>query len=261
MLKPRFLPALLLPLALFASQAYATTWFPKEFVCPIDNQKNTFMVVGSYGSYIYSWPSKYQWLFWPKTDSPTFYFCKKCHLATYMWDYEKLPKEKIEAIKMVLEGIKYTNQFTDYLKTPVNDRLDVMEKVYSVLDKDDDWWCEFYRVRGYHYDRAGDKEKAAEYRKKALGLAAKLMKDGRSATPKKELLYIAGAMKHFIGDDSGAIAELETALKTKFESSKLKPEELENAEKNMNERITDYIAKIRSEKDKPRLLFDSENSD
>jgi hypothetical protein len=49
--------------ALLSSSIFATTWFPKDFECPIDKEKNTFLVIGSYGSYIYSWESKYQWLF------------------------------------------------------------------------------------------------------------------------------------------------------------------------------------------------------
>ncbi len=35
---------------------FATTWFPEEFTCPVDKEKNTFMVIGSYGNYIYSRP-------------------------------------------------------------------------------------------------------------------------------------------------------------------------------------------------------------
>lgn len=60
----------------FCISAFAITWFPQEFTCPIDKEKNTFQVVGSFGSYIYSYPSKYQFLFFPRTDSPTF-LCAK----------------------------------------------------------------------------------------------------------------------------------------------------------------------------------------
>src|SRR4051812_24857599 len=107
-----FMP--LLFVVFFVSQLFAITWFPQEFTCPIDNEKNTFMVVGSYGSYIYSYPSKYQWLFFPQTDSPTYYICKKCHLTTYMWDFDKLPKEKLAAIRKVLTDVKVSKAFKDY---------------------------------------------------------------------------------------------------------------------------------------------------
>ena len=83
------------------------TWAEKEFTCPIDNQKNTFMVIASYGSYIYNYPSKYQWLFFPYTSGNNFYMCKKCHLTTYMWDFDKLPVNKIPALRKALEELKF----------------------------------------------------------------------------------------------------------------------------------------------------------
>ena len=67
----RRLLTLLFVNALLAGSAFATTWFPKDFTCPIDGEKNTFQVIGSYGTYIYWWPEKYQWLFWPRTARPS----------------------------------------------------------------------------------------------------------------------------------------------------------------------------------------------
>lgn len=134
--------------------ALAITWFSKEFTCPIDNEKNTFLVVGSYGSYIYSYPSKYQWLFFPYTDSPTYYICKKCHLTTYMWDFDKLPKEKIPELSKLLADVEVSKNYKkQYTEIPVTERLEIMEKVYGVLNKDKYWWEQFYRVKGYHYGK------------------------------------------------------------------------------------------------------------
>lgn len=240
--------------------AFATTWSPQEFTCPIDNEKNTFQVVMSYGSYIYSWPSKYQWLFWPSTDSPTFYMCKKCHLATYMWDFDKLPKDKLVEIKKVLAGIKVSKQFKEYNEIPITERLEVMEKVYSVLNKDEAWWENFYRLKGYHYGKDGDTAKAAEARTRSLDLLKKKLADDKDTSSKKLLLYISGAMRHFIGDDAGAISDLEKALKTAYTEKDGKPDAMKNAEAALNERINDYLARIRSEKDKPRM-FDRYSAD
>ncbi len=237
-----------------AGSASAITWFPQEFTCPIDNEKNTFLVVGSYGSYIYSYPSKYQWLFFPSTDSPTFYICKKCHLATYMWDFDELPKEKLAAIKKVLETVTVSKAFKEYTDLPVTERLEIMEKVYRVLDKDDDWWENFYRVQGYHYGKAGDATKAAAARQKSLALLKAQLGKEKSEAPRKLLLYISGAMKHFLGDDAGALADLEAVLKTKYTEKDATAEELKNGEDNLNERATDYITRIKSTKDKPRLF-------
>lgn len=243
---------LLLTAILFAD-ALATTWFPEEFTCPIDNTKNTFLVIGSYGSYIYSWESKYQWLFFPRTDSPTFYTCKKCHLTTYMWDFDKLPKDKLQEIKRVLAGVKVSKEFKEYQELPVVERLEIMEKVYTFLGKDDHWWEDFYRVKGYHYGKAGDAVRAAEARKKSLALVEKELADPKNESPKKLLLYISAAMKHFLADDKGAIEDLQKALDTKYQEKNAKPETLTEAETGLNERIKDYIEKINSKDKKPRF--------
>lgn len=234
--------------------AFGITWFPKDFSCPIDNQKNTFLVVGSYGSYIYSYPSKYQWLFFPHTDSPTFYLCKKCHLATYMWDFDELPKDKLPEIKKALAGVKVSKAFKEYNEIPIVERLEIMERVYAVLNKDPDWWESFYRVKGYHYAKSGDAAKAAEARRKSLDLIDKKLKDAKNSDPKKLVLYVSGSMKHFLNDDPGALADLEKALATKYVNNDESPEDNKGAEEGMNERIKEYIEKIKSEKEKPRLF-------
>jgi hypothetical protein len=246
----RFAGVFALVIGLFTN-ASATTWFDKEFICPIDNEKNTFKVIGSYGSYIYSYPSKYQWLFFPRTDSPTFYLCKKCHLATYMWDFDELPKDKLPAVKKILAGVKVSKEFKQYMEVPVSERLEIMEKVYSVLDKDEGWWESFYRTKGYHYQEEGKAEKASEARKKSLELIQKELKNEKSEAPKKLLLYMSAAMKHFLNDDKGALEDLQKALETKYQSKDEKPEEVKNAEEGLNERIKDYIERIKSDK-KPR---------
>ncbi|MBX7170356.1 MAG: hypothetical protein K1X72_05315 [Pyrinomonadaceae bacterium] len=253
----------LLQITFLASFAVANpfiTWFPQEFECPIDKEKNTFMVWGSYGSYIYSYPSKYQWLFFPWTSANSYYICKKCHLATFLGDFDRLPKEKLPAIKKVLEDIKVSKTFKDYNELSVSERMEVMEKVYAVLEKDESWWENFYRLKGYHNGKEGNKAKATEARKKSLELIQKDFADEKSETPKKLALYISGAMKHFLDDDKGALEDLQKALETKYQEKDAKPEDLKNAEEGLNERIKEYMEKIKSEKNKPRL-FDSTNDD
>jgi hypothetical protein len=231
----------------------AITWFPEDFNCPLDNQKNTFLVIGSYGSYIYQYPSKYQWLFFPRTDSPTFYLCKKCSLATFMWDFDKLPKDKFDAIRVALKGVKVSKAFKEYTEIPVVERLEIMEKVYTAIGEDDLFWEDFYRIKGYHYGKAGDAEKAAEARRKSLAYIAKEIADPNAKRPKKLSLYISASMKHFLGDDKAALEDLQKALKTKYEEKGSKPEDVENAETGLNERINDYIANINSSDKKPRM--------
>lgn len=252
----RFLrPLLLFPLVLALSiPALAITWFPEDFNCPLDGQKNTFLVVGSYGSYIYSYPSKYQWLFFPTTDSPTYYTCKKCHLTTYMWDFDKLPKDRFDAIRGALKGVSVSKNFKEYTELPVTERLEIMEKVYAVLGKEEDWWENFYRIKGYHYGKEGKPEAAAASRKRSLQMIEAKLERKDSDSPRKLSLYIAASMKHFLGRDNDAIADLETALKTPYSEKGATEEDIKNAEAGLNERITDYIERIRSKDQKPRLF-------
>lgn len=250
----------LLLIFVLLNNVWAITWFPQEFECPIDKEKNTFMMWGSYGSYIYADPSKYQWLFFPWTSGNSYYICKKCHLATFLGEFDNLPKDKLPAIKKILEGVKVSKDFKEYRELPVSERMEVMEKVYSVLDRDEDWWENFYRLKGFHYGKEESVAKAAEARKKSLELIKKELANEKSESPKKLLLYISGAMKHFLNDDPGAIADLQKALNTKYQAKDAEPEDIKNAEEGLNERIKEYIEKIKSAKNKPRL-FDNKDGD
>jgi hypothetical protein len=251
----RFAGVCALVVGLF-SGASAITWFPEEFTCPVDNEKNIFMVIGSYGSYIYGDRSKYQWVFFPRTSQQTYYMCKKCHLTTFMWDFDKLPKEKLAELRKALDGVKVSKTFKDYQDVPVVERLEAMEKVYTVLAKDEVWWEDFYRIKGFHYAKAGLADKALDARKKSLELLAKFIKDGKSEIPLKLLLYTSASMKHFTNDDKGALEDLQKALETKFQDKDAKPEDVKKSDDGMNERIKDYIEQIKSDK-KPRM-FDKE---
>jgi hypothetical protein len=253
--------AIALALFLFSGRASAITWFPQDFDCPIDNQKNTFMVVGSYGSYIYGYPSKYQWLFFPNTDSETFYLCKKCHLATFMWDFDKLPKDKLVEIQKVLAGVAAPKAFKDYTAVPITERLEIMEKVYSVLNKDELWWENFYRIKGYHYGKEGRAEKASEARTRSLAIIKKELASDRSKMPKKLLLYVSGAMKHFLNDDKGALEDFDRAVATKYADAAAKADEVKEAEIGLNERLKDYIARVKAKDKSPRSLDASQKDD
>jgi hypothetical protein len=94
-------------------------------------------------------------------------------------------------------------------------------------------------------------------------LVDKLQKDKTTKEPAKLLLYISGAMKHFMNDDDGAIVQFEKALKVKYEEEGVVGDEAKQAEDGLNERIRDYIEKIKSEKEKPRLFdkYDTDESD
>ena len=72
---------MLLGLAILLLPAFSparTTWVDKEVDCPVCETKNTFQTPASWGSYIYRWASKYQYIFWPTTHRNFIYTCSSC---------------------------------------------------------------------------------------------------------------------------------------------------------------------------------------
>jgi hypothetical protein len=248
---------------LFASapRASATTWFPKEFECPVCHTKNTFMVVGSYGSYIYHWESKFQFIYWPYTDGAFVYTCKKCRLSAYMWDFEKTPKEKHADILKRLEGVKLDyakpeggyEPRAEYLRIPMTQRLLAAQRVYEVLgDRDDDFWCEFYRTLGYHYEAEKKQAEADEARRRALDLAVRMLGDKANEGRRKELLYTTGAMRHFLRDDAGALKDFREALPLVYSSKELEGDKAKGYDAYLTELLREYIKKLGGNEDEKR---------
>lgn len=222
----------------------ATTWAPTTVECPVCHTKNSFNSVMSYGSYIYSWPSKFQNIFWPATDGSSLYTCKHCYLTLFMWDYEKLPASKVEDVRHVLQGVTLDSKFEQYTEISMTKRLTIAEKVYSVLGKDDQFWSWFYRVEGYHFAREKSPEQAKIARAKALEYTRKLLDDPANAGRRKELLLTTGSMHHFLGDDDAARNDFGDALRSDFKDSKLTAEQNKNAATNLNALLKEYLDRL-----------------
>ncbi len=232
-----------------ARGAARITWFPQEFECPVCKTKNTFLVVGSYGSYIYQDASKFELIFWPLTDRPTVYACKRCHLAAFMGDFEETPKEKHEELRKRLADFKFDyaaargghDTEAEYLRIPSTQRLLAAEQTYQVLGRDDEFWCRFYRVLGHHYENHKQPAQADEARRKALALAERMLADKARAGQRKELLYITGAMRHFLKDDAGALKDFREAEGLKYESGELGPEKSKNYDGFLSDLLRQYF--------------------
>lgn len=241
-----------LAVCLPARGAGATTWVPKESKCPVCQTKNTFLVVASYGSYIYHWDSKFQYIFWPHTDSPVLYSCKKCRLTAFMWDFEEIPKEKHAALRKALEDVKldYTgarsghHEGADYLRIPMTQRLAAASKVYEVLGRDEEFWGEFYRTLGYHFEAEKKQTEADAARRKALALAEKMLADKARAESRKELLYVTGAMRYFLRDEAGAARDFREALTLKYQNSKLEKAKAEGYDAYLTGLLNEYLKKM-----------------
>lgn len=146
----------------------ATTWFPVEKTCPVCKHKNKFKEVGSYGSYLFQWPSKHQYVYWPLTDSQSVYSCSNCHFSTYMWDFDSIPLNKIDAIKSFLKTVNLNTEYKRYTDTPITIRLEIAEETYKILGRDNEFWCHFHRLLGFHYDKSTNSKKSKRISLKSI---------------------------------------------------------------------------------------------
>lgn len=244
-LKIAALPLILLA---FSTLVLATTWVETEVACPVCQTKNKFRDIMSYGSYIYNWPSKYQFIFWPRTDANVLYTCRKCYLSLFMWDFRKFPADKTAEVQGALAGISLSGSYESYNRIPMSERLAIAEKIYAKLDRDHDFWCDFYRVQGYHLAHEKKSTEADAARRRALELAELMMSDAKRQGSRKELLYIAGAMRHFLNDDPGAVKDLEQGLQLTFNNPSLTAAQNNNANANLNRMLQEYLDGIKNNK-------------
>lgn len=163
------------------------SWAPVKVECPVCHTKNKFQEWVSFGSYVYQWPSKYQFIFWPFTESPVLYSCRKCHLTAFMQDFAKIPADKIPELQRVPGPLKLP-EANEYTKIPMSSRQVVAEKVYGVLVRGDDFWSLFYRVMGYHYQEENDQAGADKARQKVLEVNSRMASSDTNTGIRKELL-------------------------------------------------------------------------
>jgi len=250
----------------FVSISNATTWFPSTHICPVCSKANKYQDIGSYGSYIYNWPSKYQYIYWPLTDEPSIYCCVDCGFSCYMWDFDDLPEENIESIKSMLETVKFDKKYDDYLDVPIMTRLEIAENVYSLLDKDDSFWCDFYRICAYHSELGttneeqhfggttskgddADVDLAYEFRIKSKQLAFKMLNDSLNTGKEKENAYIVGAMYYFTNEVDSALFYMKIAKDYYYTNNEWEDDNITGFNTYLDELITDYIEIIEKKDD------------
>ena len=248
------------------------TWFPEVIVCPVCKTKNVFLQVGSYGNYIYHYPTKYQLIFWPFTDSPSWYSCKKCRYTSFMGGFSNPPADKLDDLRKMLAAVslplqkemseKDAREHPPYLALPVSARMLVAEKVQRTLgETGDEFWSHFYRVLGYHFAEEHKSVEADEARQKALAITEKMLADRKNDGQRKELLYLAAAMKHFLRDDEAAKKLLMSASTLTFSNKELDDERNKNYDEYLSTLIKEYLDMLnRGEgpakmKDKSALTF------
>lgn len=236
-----------LVLGLAVSAASITT-VKVQVVCPICHTTNEFYDYASWGSYVYSYPSKFQLIFWPYTSSSTIYSCKRCHLSLFMWDFRDFPEDKIADTARLLETLEFSGHYKNYTDIPGSQKLRIAEKVYQLLGRDDAFWSHFYRVLGYYLARENKPQEAAQAREKALEITERMLANPANEGHKKDLLVVAAAMHHFLGQDQTALGELDSASSLTFNDSKLGEARSKGYDAYLSSLIREYIPAIQNGK-------------
>jgi len=190
----------------------ATTWARTEVKDPIAEGNCDAHEPNSYGSYIYHWPSKYDGVYWPYTDADWIWFCPNSGYTSFGNDFDELKEEEKQRIGQYLK-----KNYSKSERTPsVGWRLKMMEEIYLLRDKDEQFWAWFYRVLAY-WNR-DSKATANAYRKKALPLIEKRMKQLENGPEKIQHLYLMGEYNRQLGNFTQARAFFKQAKSLRWKN-------------------------------------------
>jgi tetratricopeptide (TPR) repeat protein len=188
--------AIIVLAAACAAAAHAITFAPATKPDPFAAGKTCDTPqLASYGSYVYSWPSKYDLIFSP-TDYPMWIWrCPASGYVAFPGDFEKVTDSERPKIASYLDGAKFGPKVKD---SGISDELlEHLEKVYALRDKDEKFRAYFMRYLAWQYR---EKPIADDYRRKAFDIHLKMLKSG--ALKGEELadtLYILGFYAYKFG--------------------------------------------------------------
>ena len=198
-------------LLLISFNANATTWVETEVDDPIKSgEKCKVDQPASSGSYVYNYPSKYDQVFWPLTDSHGIWHCENSGFIAFIGDFDEITLKEKEAISKYLASNK--NKATTKLS-----KLELLEKMYSLRNKKPEFKNRIKRVFAYLYEEQGKIGLANKYRKEVLVEINAALEAELSEYKKLEYLYIAANYERQFGDISKSDARL-AVLKSALEN-------------------------------------------
>src|SRR5687767_2593138 len=115
-----------------ASIAHATTWGePRRVADPVRSDSQCLVESpASWGGYIYQWPSKYDQVFFPRTDPKGIWFCSKSGFTAFIGDFELTPNEKATVAAELARSYKPID------KPTLREKLVLLEKSYTARNQD-----------------------------------------------------------------------------------------------------------------------------
>src|SRR5258708_31597817 len=161
---------------------------PIKVKCPVCGEENEFCGFTAFGGYVYYYPSRFQTVFFPRSYPMTLWMCKKCHYTAWSSDFDRLDAKKIPDVQKAVEDAGTVPKFENYAEVPMPIRLEVAERVYRELKKDDLFWSDFYLAKGYHLGQCNKTEEARLARLTAREVIKRALNDPQYSARKKALL-------------------------------------------------------------------------
>ncbi len=177
-----------------AHQSHATTWANTTVDDPFADATCDVSEPASFGSYVYDWPSKYDAIYWPYTESRWIWVCPTSGYVSFGDDFSELTEEEKSRIKPALAQMNAEGGVGT-----IHDTLVRLERLYEIRDKDQAFWAWLYRVLAYWHNE--DAEKALAYRQKALTLIEQLIDDTPAGFKRITYLYLMGDYNRQLGND------------------------------------------------------------
>ena len=238
------LKLLLLCLIVFIAQSVVNARFitMKAVKCPACNTINHFQSNLRFNHDPFFGITRYHYFSQDYTENQIIYCCKTCNLAAFFWDFKKIPRKKARKIKNRIKKLTADISFTDYQSVPFLKRLQIAEKVYENLDKDDFFWCTFYRIMSWHFRQNDMLIEAFSYRNKALKKVRTMLKKKQGI--QKELLMISGLLHFFWGEDKKAYNDFISAMRFPYYIKRVSAKKLLRKEKKLDLMIRDFIGRL-----------------
>ncbi len=153
----------------------------------------TVQQLGSWGSYVYQYPSRFDMVFHPFVDDSMIWRCPKSGFVSHAADFEAISPGTRDRVAAWLKA------------NPANlERLDAkalrdrMEAIYRERGMDDDFWSRFYRMRAYWSETAAEGD---SHRARALPLLlARLARTDLNPQARLETTYLVGYYTRRGGD-------------------------------------------------------------
>lgn len=190
----------------------ATTWGQKQVDDPI--VKGARCTVGtptSAGSYIYSWPSKYDLVFWPSTADNGIWFCWESGFTAFIRDFDGIDEVRRASIAAYL-----AENYVPEESLPQQKMLELLEGCYALRAPSAERNITILRTLAYHYERMGNQAAADRRRRQALAQILTALDTDLKEALRLEYLFVAAAYQRELGqrdasDDS--LDRLRSALK------------------------------------------------